>query len=395
MFLLIKNIMTILEKREKIIGLKDEMSTLIKNGEAETRELTEEENGRLAEIRTEIDNLEKEIAEQEAEDRKLAETNKDNKNNKEMKEIRLFNLIKGVAGMQDLNDEERQFVKGQHITLRSGATIQAQGEATTGVEAIPEDKKRLDLAIRNASVLNRLGCTWFGNATGDISMPKYSGSLVGWKGEIEKADNGEGDFSEVVLQPKRLTAIVDISKTFLAQTAEDAEAILIADLAAACAEKLDKTVFGAESGVTGVRPAGLFYDNDYTTTGGTIGDVAYDDVLDLELGVEEKNGTDFVFVASPNVKYALKGTQMASGLGMVFNAGEIDGYKAIVSNSVVKGGLMALVPRDLAVATWNSIDITVDNYTKAAENQVRLVVNYYVDAALRGDRIAAKTFSAE
>ena len=387
--------MNILELREKVIGLKDELNTMINNGEAETRELTEEENNRVAEIRTEIDNLEAEIAKQEAEDRKLAETNnQETKNNKNM-EIRLFNLIKGVAGMQNLSDEERQFVKGQNITLRSGATIQAQGAETTGVEAVPEDKKRLDVAIRNASVLNRLGCTWFANAVGDISMPKYSGSLVGWKGEIESADKGEGDFTEVILQPKRLTAIVDVSKTFLAQTAEDAEAILIADLAAACAEKLDKTVFGAESGVTGVRPAGLFYDNDYTADGGAIGDVAYDDVLDLELGVEEKNGTDFVFVASPNVKYALKGTQKASGLGMAYDGGEIDGYKAIVSNSVYKGGILALVPRDLAVATWNNIDITVDNYTKAAENQVRLVVNYYVDAALRGDRIAAKTFSAE
>lgn len=226
-------------------------------------------------------------------------------------------------------------------------------------------------------------------------MPKYSGSMVGWKGEIESADKGEGDFSEVILQPKRLTAIVDVSKTFLAQTAEDAEAILIADLAAAVSEKLDKTVFGAESGVTGVRPAGLFYNNDYTETGDTLGDAAYDDVLDLELGVEEKNGTDFVFIASPNVKYQLKGAQKASGLGMVYDGGEIDGYKAIVSNSVEKGGLMALVPRDLAVATWNNVDITVDIYTKAAQNQVRLVVNYYVDAALRGDRIAAKLFNAE
>ena len=387
--------MNILELREKVIGLKDELNAVLDKGQAETRELTEEENSRVAEIRTEIDNLEAEIEKQEAEDRKLAETNnQETKNNKNM-EIRLFNLIKGVAGMQNLSDEERQYVKGQNITLRSGATIQAQGAETTGVEAVPEDKKRLDVAIRNASVLNRLGCTWFANATGDISMPKYSGSMVGWKGEIESADKGEGDFSEVILQPKRLTAIVDVSKTFLAQTAEDAEAILIADLAAAVSEKLDKTVFGAESGVTGVRPAGLFYDNDYTETGSTLGDAAYDDVLDLELGVEEKNGTDFVFIASPNVKYQLKGAQKASGLGMVYDGGEIDGYKALVSNSVAKGGIMALVPRDLAVATWNNVDITVDIYTKAAENQVRLVVNYYVDAALRGDRIAAKLFNAE
>ena len=381
--------MTILEKREKVLNLKNELQTIISNGEAEQRELAENETSRMAEIRGEIDELEAEIKAEEAENRQL--NNKDNKTNKKM-EVRLYDLIRKVGLGETLADEERQYVKGQKISFRaSTAPIQAQGEAGTGIENVPEDKKSLDVAIRNASVLRRLGCTWFGSAVGDISIPKYSGSNVGWKGEIDTADNGEGTFSEVILQPKRLTAVVRISKTFLAQDSNDAEAILIRDLAEAVAEKLDMTVFGAESGTTD-RPAGLFYDNDYTTTGGTLADVAYDDVLDLELGVEEKNGTNFIFVASPNVKYALKGTQMASGLQMVYAGGEIDGYKAVVSNSVEKGGIIALDPRDLAVATWNGVEVTVDPYTLAADNQIRLIVNYYVDCKLRGDRIAAAIF---
>lgn len=386
--------MTILEKREKVIGLKDELDTIIETGQKESRELAETENARVAEIRSEIDTLEAEIANEEAENRKIAENNeKTNKQTTMEKEIRLYDLIKGVALGETLSDEQRQYVKGQKISYRTAvpAPIQAQGEDGTGIENVPEDKKALDVAIRNASVLNRLGCTWFSNAVGDISIPKYSGSNVGWKGEIETADNGEGTFEEVILQPKRLTAVVRISKTFLAQDSNDAEAILMRDLAEAISEKLDMTVFGTESGTTD-RPAGLFYDNDYTTTGNSLADMVYDDVLDLELGVEEKNGTDFVFVASPNVKYQLKGAQIASGLRMVYDGGEIDGYKAVVSNSVEKGGVIALVPRDLAVATWNGIEITVDPFTLAADNQIRLVVNYFVDAKLRGDRIAAALY---
>lgn len=381
--------MTVLEKREKVIGLKEELNSIITNGETEQRELNETETNRLAELRSEIDTLESEIAQEEKENRELKENNQTIKtNNKMAKEVRLYDLIKGVAN-GTLTDEQRQYVNGTKINYR---TIQAQGEAGTGIENVPEDKKALDVAIRNASVLNRLGCTWFGNAVGDISIPKYSGSNVGWKGEIETASSGDGQFTETILQPKRLTAIVNVSKTFLAQDSNDAEAILIRDLAEAVAEKLDKTVFGAESGTT-TRPAGLFAEGaDYLTTGGTISAVTYDDVLALELGVEEKNGTNFVFVASPNVKYALKGTQMASGLQMVYSGNEIDGYRSIVSNSVEKGGLIALDPRDLAVATWSGIEITVDPYTKAEDNQIRLVVNYLVDAKLRGDRIAAAKF---
>ena len=379
--------MTILEKREKVINLKNELQTIVSNGEAENRELAENENSRMAEIRGEIDTLEAEIQAEEAENRQL--NNEENKNTQKMeKEVRLYNLIKGVVN-GNLTDEERQYVNGQKITYR---TIQAQGSAGTGIEDIAENKQSLDVSIRNASVLNRLGCTWLGNATGDVSIPKYSGSNVGWKGEIETADNGDGTFSEVLLQPKRLTAVLDISKTFLAQDTNDAEAILMLDLANAISEKLDKTVFGAESGTTN-RPAGLFVEGaEYLTTGGTISAITYDDVLKLEQAVEEKNATNFVFVSSVPVKYALKGTQMASGLQMVYNAGEIDGYKAIVSNSVKKGGIIAMDPRDLVVATWSGIEITVDPYTKAADNQIRLVVNYLVDAKLRGDGIAAAIF---
>lgn len=382
--------MTTIEKREKVLNLKEEIQNIISNGETEQRELNEGENSRLAEIRSEIDTLEAEIKADEDELRKINNNNQENKRNKKM-EVRLYNLIKGVAGMGQLTDEERQYVNGMKINYR---TIQAQGEAGTGIENVPEDKKSLDVAIRNASVLNRIGCTWFGNAVGDISIPKYSGSNVGWAGEIETAVSGDGQFTEVILQPKRLTAILDISKTFLAQDSNDAEAILMRDLAEAVAEKLDMTVFSADSGTT-KRPEGLFYNSGYTTTGETLSAVSYSDVLDLELGVEEKNGHNFVFIGSPTTKYHLKAVQMASGLDMVYSRGEIDGYPAYISNSVVRGGLMAVDPRDIAVASWSGIEITVDPYTKAADNQVRLVVNLLVDCKLRGDRIAAAVYSAE
>ena len=380
--------MTELELREQVLNLKEELNSIITNGETEQRELSEDENSRLAEIRSKIDEAETEIQKIQDENKKINErNNQEIKTNKTM-EVRLYDLIKKVSLGENLSDEERQFVNGSKINYRTD--IQA-GVATAGQENVPEDKKALDVAIRNASVLNRLGCTWFGNAVGDISIPKYSGSIVGWKGEIEKADNGEGTFSEVILQPKRLTAVLNVSKTFLAQDSNDAEAILIRDLAEAVAEKLDETVFGAESGTT-TRPEGLFYNSGYTTTGGTLSSITYDDVLDLELGVEEKNGTNFLFVCDPKVKYALKGTQMASGLNMVFAGGEIDGYKAIVSNSVADGGVIAMDPRDLAVATWKGVEITVDPYSRADYNEIRLVVNYLVDAKLRGDRIAAAIF---
>lgn len=376
----------VLELQEQRLSLQEELTNLV--NQAETRSLEENENSRLAEIRTQIDEIDNQIEAIEKENRKLNNQTKKG-TNMENVNFRLFDLVKAVANGQ-VTDEMRQYIDGNKI-MYERALINVSN-ATQGQENVPEDKKSLEVAIRNASVLSRIGASWLGNCVGDVSIPKYSGSEVTWKGENASSDNGEGEFSEVVLKPKRLTGIVRISKTFLDQDANDAEAQLIADLAAAVAEKLDKTVFGT-SGVTATQPAGLFADTGYTATGETLSAITYDDILGLELGVEEKNGTDFIFIAHPKVKYALKGTQMASGLQMVWNGGEIDGYKAVVSNSVANGGVIAMDPRDLQVCVWRNTEIIVDPYTLAGDNAIRLIVNMNVDAALKGDRISAAIFS--
>lgn len=378
--------MTITEIKEDILNLRAELQNLISNGEQEQRELNEGETSRMAEIAIDIQEKEKQLKELEDENRKLNEKNKNQKTNKQM-EIRLFDLIKGVAN-GNLTEEQRQFVNGNKIDYRSTimATVTGQGE-----ENVPEEKKGLDVAIRNASVLNKIGATWFSNAVGDISIPKYAGSNVTWKGESVAADDGASAFTETVLTPKRLTAYIDISKQFLAQDSNDAESILINDLANAVAEKLDKTIFGTGTGDTNT-PAGILQGN-YVTTGTDITAVTYNNVLDLESAVEEKNGYDFMFIANPKVKYALKGTQMASGLQMVWDRNEIDGYKAVVSNSVADKGVICMNPQDLAVATWSGVEIVVDTVTRAIYNEVRVVVNYLVDAKLRGNRISGEIFS--
>ena len=241
------------------MALQEELTGIV--GEAETRALGENENYRLAEIRNEIDSIDAQIADIEKENRQINNNKSNNKTNME-KNYRLFDLVKAVANGQ-VTDEMREYVNGNKIDYRALINVST---ATQGQENVPEEKAALEVAIRNASVLNRIGASWLGNCVGDVSIPKYTGSEVSWKAENATADNGEGAFSEVILKPKRLTGVIRISKTFLDQDANEAEAALIRDLAAAIAEKLDETVFGT-SGATDTQPAGLFADTGYTTTG--------------------------------------------------------------------------------------------------------------------------------
>lgn len=378
--------MSIIELREKLINLKDELNGILENGKAEERELNEGETSRMAEIRTEIENVESEISRLEEENRNLVKiNNKETKQTRKM-ETRLFDMVKAVVN-GTVTDEQRAYINGNSIDYRAAIQATSTGH---GEENVPEDKARLELAIRNNTVLDKLGVTWFGNAVGDISIPKYHGSQVFWaESENAEAQDGASAFTETKLSPKRLSAYITISRQFLAQSPEDAEGILVADLARAIAEKIDMTVFGVGSGST-AQPAGLFAE----AASGSLASMAFDDVLALENKVEEKNGTDFVFVTSPNVKYTLRGVQTASGLKMVYDANEIDGRQTIVSNSVAKGGLLAIDPRDLAAASWDKdgLVITVDPYSLATKGQIKIVVNYLFDCALKGDRYAAQIF---
>jgi HK97 family phage major capsid protein len=388
--------MNILELQEQSLELRNQLAELIANGQKEERELNEEETNTMAELRKSIDDINAQIEAIEKENRTIEINN--NTENKEIRTMSLVKMINAVVEGRNFTEDEAKAIaearadfaksgiapKGQIVYRSVMATVEGQGK-----ETVAEDKWNLELAVRNNLVATKMGADFVGGLVGDVSIPQYGGSNVSWKGETETADNGRGTFSEITLQPKRLTAVLDVSKQFLAQNSADVEAILIRDLAAAVAEKLDKTIFGAEGG-DGNKPAGLF---EGVTGEKGLSEITYEDILKLEEGVELANGSDYMFLVNPKVKFALKGTQMANGLQMVFDGGEIDGYKTISSNSVATNGIICMDPKELVIGQWNSYDIVVDNFTKAADGQVRLVINAYFDAKVRGNKIAKAIFN--
>ena len=390
--------MNVLELKEKSLELRNQLAELIANGQKEERELNEEETNTMAELRKSIDEINAQIEEIEKENRTI-QKNTIITENKEIRTMSLLKMINAVVEGRNFTEDEAKAIaearaefaksgiapKGQIVYRSIAATVDGSGK-----ENVPEDKWNLEVAVRNNLVATKMGADFVSGLVGDLSIPKYAGSNVTWKGETATAADGQGAFSEITLTPKRLTATLDVSKQFLLQDSNDAEALLIRDLGAAIAEKLDETIFGAGSGDTNT-PAGLFNG----VTGETaLTAITYDDILALEEAVELANGSNYMFVVNPKVKFALKGTQMANGLQMVFDGDEIDGYKTISSNSVVTNGIICMDPHELVIGNWGSaFEIVVDPYTKAADGQVRLVVNAYYDAKLRGNKIAKAIFN--
>ena len=394
--------MTILELKEQRLGYQNEFNTLIQNAETEKREMNETESARMAELRSLMDKIDEQIKAQEAENQQLARqcSNNKPKNQKRMKLTTLINKV--IEGRAFTEDEQKYIQEARAEMGKSGInpvgqiavrTINAS-TATQGQETVAEDKLPLDISARNALVASQMGATYLSNLVGDVSLPKYNGTSVTWKGETAAAEDGEGAFSEIILKPHRLTAKVTVSKQFLAQNSDDVEAALIRDINAAVAEKLDTTIF---AGVSGVTDAPKPISNTQGIVAKEIStSAAYGDVLAMEQAVEEANGNtnEIAFVCSPSVKFAYKGTQLGNGLPFMYANDEIDGYPAFVSNSVKKNDVYCLVPRDLYIGEWGGLDITVDNVTKADEGCVRLIINGYYDFAYKSKKIAKTSYTA-
>ena len=343
--------------------------------------------------------------ENETEDEK-PEDDKEQRNNQTIistnmtKKFSLIKAINDVTNNRSLDDVAKEVVKkGVEEMRKSGLAIagsiqlpvmenvdeevRANGvlaqTAGAGMENIATEKLDILEPLRANMVMSQAGATYLTGLVGNVSIPAYTGSNVAWAGETAAAANGAGDWSEIKLQPRRLTAYVDVSREFLIQSSNDAEAMLRRDIIAAIGNKLEATILGADAG-TNEKPEGLFNGVTAMTTA-----LKFGDIVDAEAELDAANVSGaYTYILSPKAKAALRTLSKDAGSGrFVLEDGEIEGSKALVSSNVVAKGLVVGDFSDYVIAQWGAIDLVVDNYSVATEGKVRLVVNAYFDAKPR------------
>lgn len=377
-----------------------EKEEVIEDKNCDTEEKTEEEREDTEEekVSEEVEDKE-EVVEDTTEEKE--EINNENRNINTSMKFKLIKTINDIVNNRSLDDAAKAVNKeGRSAMAKAGFAangnitipVEHRGEgdtpaktngilatvATQGKENVATDKLNILEPLRANMVLAKAGATYMTGLVGDVSIPVYSGSNVGWKGEVVAADNGEGAFTEIVLQPKRLTAFVDVSKQFLIQDSNDAEEMLKRDIINAIGEKLEQTVLGSDAGDT-TKPAGAF--NGVTADTAA---VKFENVVDMEASLEEANVNDYCYIVSPSAKAILRKTSKDTGSGQfIMQDGEIEGREVYVSSAVVKKGVVVGDFKDYVVAQWGGLDLTVDPYTKASEGMVRLVINAYFDAKPR------------
>ena len=329
---------------------------------------------------------------QEETEPKENRNNINNTKNIHMSNFSLVKAINDVVNNRNINEDALNVIEmGATEMRKSGLSYSGQIQlpveergtaiaatvATDGQEIVATDKLNILEPLRGKSILAEAGATFLTGLVGNISIPNYTGSTCGWKGELEAADNGKGTFGSVELSPKRLTAYIDISKQFLTQDSVGAEEMLRADIVNSLVAKLEQTIFGDAAGDT-TKPAGIF-------NGAEVAAPSYQGVCEAEAAVTDYSG-EKRFVMSPTAKSAFKQATISgtkSDLRLLLEDGEVDGYPVSDSSNVVAGGYAFGDFSELVVAQWGGIDIVVDPYTLATKNAIRLVINAYFDAKVR------------
>lgn len=404
--------MNSLEIQDKKAQLKLRMKDIVSICKTEIREMNEEElneynaakaeieslNKQLEELKAKLAEYEREVEEPSTQTEENEERNKTNKTHSTMKEFRLLSAINKIANNRNLTEDEQAYIAaganemrkaglnftGQiQIPVETRATISAT-VATQGKENVPTDTDSILEPLRAKNVLAQAGAKFMTGLVGDVQVPVMGAGNVTWENETATAKDGAGTFSSVKLQPKRLTAYIDISKQFLVQDSNDAEAIIRQDLINAINSKLESTILGSGSGST-TEPAGIFVTSAITAT-----TTDYKKLAALEATIEDANViNDCKYIMSNSAKATFRTTQKGSGTAsFILENNEIDGQEVLNTSNVAKNMFAYGDWSNLAVGQWGGIDLVVDPYTKAADGCVRLVINAYFDAkVLREDAI--------
>lgn len=386
-------------KKLNSLELKDRQAQLFKrcyeiveSCKKEIREMTDEEEKEfndnkeeIKELKSQLDELNEklssydEILPKEEEERKI--NNKNNlKSNQIMKQD--FSIVKEIRSAME-NGTKQFHVNADTVVEKRNGEITVAAE---GADVVEKEIQGILEPLYANSVLSKLGVKWYtGMPMGDIAVPVMGKGNIGWADEIAAAGAHTNTFTSVVLQPKRLTAYVDISKKLLAQDTIGVENAIRRDIVNALNDKLEATIFGKAAGST-TQPAGLF-------NGKTLQDAtSFAKVCGIEAGVEQANVYgDMKYLLSTGAKADLRAMAKSSkNTQLVYEGGEVDGVPAFTTSNVVDAGSYVYGDfSNLAVASWGDVDITVDEYTQAVNGCVRLVVNAYFDAkVLRSEGFA-------
>lgn len=399
------------EREEDVQETQQEVEENVQENEQEETPVTEQEEAeeeRVEDEESQEEETQEEVTETEQEEteevqNQVTENQQDKYNTKRnisQKMNKEFSLVRAIRSI--VNGTEHDAVNAAVIAegtkyfrnsgLESnGQILMPESRAITVTtehdDVIETDFQSILEPLYAQSVVTQLGIKRLTGLKGDVQYPVMGKGSCGWSGEMDEAAESNPQFTNIKLQPHRLTSVLVISKALIAQDSIGIENALRKDILNSLNDKLEATIFGVAAAADGA-PAGLL--NGLTATNVT----DFKSLAVFESKLEENNIPGAKkYLLSPAAKAALRNyTFGGKSTRMVYENGDIDGTPSVASTNIATNTFAYGAWDNCVLAEWGGIDVTVDPYTLSSKAAIRLVINAYFDfKVLRPGAIALGT----
>lgn len=390
------------ETRSELVSKLEEVHSL---ATSEKRELTKDESTNVDSFISKIDSLDVDIkrAEKiETELRNAASTSGVSVNTPHVaKQTRGWSLFQAVKDIQSTGkltgieaemhqEAESEARKGlQGIGLPSFMTEKRAIDQTNSAIAPVSVGAYID-SLQASGLYDRVGANNLGTVAADTVLPIAGGSTVGWQTEVGAAADGGADFAKITLTPKRLTGYANLSNVILAQNGTAAEASVMNDLGRNMATQIDAAMFGSSNVANApgciAATAGVLTFTE-SAAGGAAG--AASDALEAIQTIANNHGLDgrLAFVNNWALYSPLKSAAQVASVYPAYVDDKLMGYDGYFSAAPATAGGPPITSADglfgdfsrVYFAQFGPSNILVDPYSRATNNEVRLVMNNHFD----------------
>jgi HK97 family phage major capsid protein len=399
------------------IILKEERSDIISQLEnikdvatTEERDLTSEENEQVDGLLQEVDNLDVQIERAEK-----METIKRNaavvsgvtakKNDKEYRNWSLFKAINEIrkGGLTGLEAEMHQEAERENRGNLEGIGMptfmtEKRTTITQGTSAIaPTMTSAFQEGLIEGALWNKVGLTNLGNMAANTIVPVTKTSAAIWDTETGNGDDIGDNFEKVTLSPNRINGYADISNVILAQNGQAAESAVMRDMARQVSKAIDTNMWSTSN--QGSGPGSIPATTDvltFTEAAYGTGSVA-SDMLEAIQTIANDHGLDgnLGFVNSFHGYSAIKSEAMVGSVSPLYADDKLAGYPGYFSGAatgtagVSFDGMFGDFSK-IVLCSFGPTNILVDPYTRATNNEVRLVLNQHYDWKLTDGKAFVK-----
>jgi len=276
------------------------------------------------------------------------------------------------------------------MVLRSMGTASGASGATAFGGGIGVEDKGIVGQYAPTDLASKLGIRSLTGLSGDVAMQVQGNAGQSDLGQTVAASKAQGAamvedlplFHEVTLSPTRYAAHVGVTQQMLAQSGDDMNAFIQADIRKA----LDK-VFNAAL-ITEIRA------NDTN--------LAYsaNNPLDVEAALlgADVDLANVRFIAAANAYREMRSLSFDAGSGQLFANSPVErqtiaGYAGAVSSQATSQEINFFDNTQIVTGTWGGMNLIVDPYTLANSGVVRIIANEYKDVEVLNKR-SFKTLTA-